>query len=201
MRAIDLKEMWSSGEMRAELEELENVISGDISPEAVIQSTIGYLTCLNRMDSFRGVEMLGHVVLKHVLQREESSGEHDGASKLPVIFTVYSIVQDLIFNDHGPNYSFVGEVLQSLPEYIVTEPDFSGSAIKEICSRYKHEDIAAIFLGYSLVINRAPRPLIPFPRNPVGFPAFVLFGLKCSFRGSSKLSVYLGEVDAAFGSA
>ena len=207
-----------------------------ISPEAVIQSTIGYLTCINRIDSFRGMELLGHVVLKHVLQREENSGEQDGASMLPFIFTAYSLVQDLIFHGYGPNYTFVAEVLQSITNCIITRQKARdrlsnsnslnnlisaggaphplpsppggardtrtkkslstqtprtvqtssgfhshGSEIEEICARYTHEDIAAIFLAYSFVVNRTLRPLVPFPRNSGGFPAFIFSEAKMLF--------------------
>jgi hypothetical protein len=181
MRAIDLDVMWSCGESRAELKKLKDVIANGISPEAVIQSTIGYLTCINRMDTPRGMELLGHVVLKHVLQKEENCGEQDGASRLPFIFTAYSLVQDLIFHGYGPNYTFVGEVFHSLPERIVTEPNFSGAAIENICGRYTCEDIAALFLAYSFVVNRTLRPLVPFPRNSSGFPAFIFSEAKMLF--------------------
>ncbi len=181
MSAIDLNEIWCRGEMSAEIEKLKSVITDGSNPQEVIQLMVGYLTCTNRKHSPCGLELLGHIVLKHVLQREESSGEHSGASKLPFIFTAYSIAQDLIFHGYGPNYSFVGKVLDALAKNIAANPDFPDLDIRNICARYTYEDIAAIFLGYSFVINRAPRPIVPFPAHSAGFPAFILFEMKMLF--------------------
>ncbi len=160
--------------MSAEIEKLKTVITDGSNPQEVIQLMMPYLTCTNRRHTPGRVELLGHVVLRHVLQREENSGEK-AASRLPFIFTAYAVVQDLIFHGYGPNYDFVGKVLGAVAKNININPDFPGLNIENICARYTYEDIAAIFLGYSFVFNRAPRPIVPFPARPAGFPAYILF--------------------------
>ncbi len=87
----------------------------------------------------------------------------------PFHFLSFAIVEDLKLHGQGASYTFVEKVLDELAEHKIIHPELHGLHIKDRCATM--QDMAALFLGYSLASRGALLPIVPFPARPAGFAA------------------------------
>jgi hypothetical protein len=175
MSAVNMQDILDFGE--AEIRKLKSMVMDaglQAKPKAAIEMLITHLKSADGVDVREGIKMLGKLMATNL--REGEFKEKGGPfTKLPLTFISYAVVEDLMFHGQGPNYSFVGKFLDDLADHELIKPDFLGYAthtgdlIRTRCARYTHEDIAAIFLGYSYAHKGNLHPLVPFSNKPVGF--------------------------------
>jgi hypothetical protein len=121
-------------------------------------------------DSINHIDMkiLGRLILMHTLA--EKGGSIIG---LPVSFLTYAFIEDAKIYGKSPHFSLVEKSLNELAEMKIINPSFRQIRIKERRTRYRNEDVAAFFLGYSIASHGALLPIVAFPYNPGGFVAFL----------------------------
>ncbi len=184
MSAVNLNDILGFGEI--DITALRSlIIEGGLKakPQAAIEMLIAYLKdAADRIGTPEGMKILGKLIITH-LRKGEFQEKGGPFTKLPFSFLGYAVVEDLMLHGHGPNYSFVGKFLDELVENEIIKPGFLGyipqtyEYLRTRCSRYTHEDMAAIFLGYSFA-RGSLLPIVPFPSRPVGFVSALISEVK-----------------------
>jgi hypothetical protein len=156
----------------AELKKLESLVADKrLKGRAAIEMLLTHLKDTSGIDISTGMKLLGKFLITRLRQGNVNA-------MLPFTFLSSAIVEDLKIHKEGPNYEFVEKFLDELVEKNVLHPDLWGLHIRARCERYSHEDLAAIFLGYSIASQGAFSPMIPFPSKPVGFVSALISEVK-----------------------
>ena len=96
--------------------------------------------------------------------------EKDGRiANYPFHFLSFAFLEDLKLHGQGASYSLVEKVLDELAEHEIINAEFHGCRIRDRCVTV--QDMAALFMGYSLASRGALLPIVPFPAHPAGFAA------------------------------
>ncbi len=185
MSAVNLNDILGFGE--TDITTLRSLIMVDqlkAKPQAAIEMLIAYLKdAAGRIGTREGVKILGKLIITH-LRKGEFQEKGGPFTKLPLSFLGYAVAEDLMLHGLGPNYSFVGKFLDELVKNEIIKPGFSDYTpqtyeyIRTRCTRYTREDMAAIFLGYSLASKGSLLPIVPFPARPVGFVSVLISEIK-----------------------
>jgi hypothetical protein len=149
------------------LREPVDLIDVRLKRQPTIEAMIIYFKTADSIDH-SDMKILGKLILMHIL--DEKGGSIIG---LPVSFLAYALIEDSKMCGNIPNFSLVEKSLNELAELKIMNPPFGQIRIRERRTRYRNEDIAAFFLGYSFASHGALLPLVSFPYNPVGFVAFL----------------------------
>lgn len=170
MSAVNLEDI-DNGEMR----KLKSLIIDkklQAKPQDAIKMVITYLKDSTDNNILTGMKALGKLIATH-LRRGEFIEKGGPFAKLPLTFLSYVVVEDLKLHGHGPCYSFVAKLLNELSKQEIINPDFFGSVdyqtIQTRTAKYSYQDMAAIFLGYSLANEGNLLPIVRFPASPDGF--------------------------------
>ena len=118
----------------------------------------------------QGVKSIGKLILSSL--RLGRFNTKDGpCSDLPCSFLIYVIVEDLKLHGQGPCYTLVEKFTDEVIHEGIVHPACHASTIQSMHEKYIHEDMAAIFLGYSFLNEGDPRSIVSFPSNKTGFVA------------------------------
>jgi hypothetical protein len=117
-----------------------------------------------------GIKSVGRVILSN-LRLNRFNAKNVSHANLPSVFLIYVVVEDLKLHGQGPCYTLVDKFAQELGHQEIIPQKNQVSAIPSLMDKFIHEDMAAIFLGYSLLQTGTLRPLIPFPSHKTGFVA------------------------------
>jgi hypothetical protein len=179
MMDVDFDKISGSSHAALELKHFKSLISnGELrtNPQAAIEAMMNDLKKPLRIDS---VKLLGYFILSYLRDGEFNEHKKGGLLKHPFNFISFAIVEDLKLHGQGPGYSLVEKFLDELVQEEIIDSRFHGLHVRNRCTTYSSfEDIAAMFLGFSLACNGAFRPMVPFPRKPEGFISRMIFELK-----------------------
>lgn len=89
--------------------------------------------------------------------------------KLPDYFLSVAIIKDLNLQRQAVSNSFVDRVFSELKEQEIVHSGFQRVSIEE--SGLTEQDMAELFLGFSLAAKGAMIPIVPFPAYPAGYAA------------------------------
>ncbi len=95
----------------------------------------------------------------------------ESVATLPWTFLTYVVTADLELHGYGPCYSFVERFIDELSREKIINNNSQRSDIPRHVAEYIHEDMASIFLGYSLLSGGTLTCLVPFPAGKTGFTA------------------------------
>jgi hypothetical protein len=136
--------------------------------EARPQEAIAMLLAEN--NTLSGKKAVGKLILSNLrLGRFNKKG--GPFSKLPETFLLYGAAQDLQLRGLGPRYSLIERFIDCLAHQ---GTGVSGDRCLDVRGRlanYIHEDMAAVFLGYTLLnfSHEMSGPIVPFPSHKTGF--------------------------------
>jgi hypothetical protein len=116
------------------------------------------------------IKAVGRVILSN-LRLNQFNAKSVSYASFPSIFLIYVVVEDLKLHGQGPCYTLVDKFAQELGHQEIIPGKNQVSAIPSLMDKFIHEDMAAIFLGYSLLQTGTLRPLILFPSHKTGFVA------------------------------
>ncbi len=151
----------------AELRELASLIDGRLKPQPTIEAMIIYFKTVGSIDH-SGMKILGRSILMHALDEKGGS-----IIELPLSFLTYALIEDSKMYGKSPHFLLIEEVLNEIAELKIINWSFGKIRIKDRRTRYRNEDMAAIYLGYSFAHHGALLPIVSFPSRPGGFVAFL----------------------------
>jgi hypothetical protein len=160
-----------------EIEELEDIIR-EQSLERSPNETIGVLVTTH--SAKLGIKTIGKLILSSLRLGRFHNGS-ETVSHLPFAFLTYVVVEDLKLHGQGPCYTLVEKFTGEITQQEATCSERPGSNVQAITAPYTHEDMAAIFLGYSFLSRGAQLPLVPFPSNKTGFVARLYYDVNKLF--------------------
>ena len=150
-----------------ETEDVAGLMEGRLKPQPTIEAMITSFKTSGGLDQ-RGMKILGKLILLHALDEKGGS-----IIELPMSFLTYSFIEDSKIYGNNPHFSLVEKSLNELAELKIITPFFGQIRLNERRTRYRNEDIAAFFLGYSFASHGALLPIVSFPYPPGGFVAFL----------------------------
>jgi hypothetical protein len=117
-----------------------------------------------------GIKSIGRMILSN-LRLNRFHAQSVSYASFPSVFLIYVVVEDLKLHGQGPCYTLVDKFAKELGHQEIIPQKNQVSAIPSLLDQFIHEDMAAIFLGYSLLHAGTLHPLVPFPSNKTGFVA------------------------------
>jgi hypothetical protein len=136
--------------------------------EAKPQEAIAMLLAEN--NTLSGRKAVGKLILSN-LRHGKFNKKGGPFLKLPETFLMYGLVQDLHHRGLGPRYTLVERFIDGIAQQ---GAGLSGDRYLDVRGRlanYIHEDMAAIYLGYTLLnfSRETFGPIVPFPSHKTGF--------------------------------
>lgn len=175
MSVTNLRERLSK-EAERELKEIKKLASRDelrTRPQTAFKEVMNYLKEKSPVDPATGMKLLGKLIILYLRKGKFNKGASHFSTH-PFNFLSYSIVEDLKLLGHGPCYSLVENFLDELVLREIIDQNFYSLHVRTRSMKYAYEDIAALFLGYSLISKGALLPLVPFFDNTAGFVSHLI---------------------------
>jgi hypothetical protein len=179
MSMIDVQERLS-GEAARELKKIKNLALTEelrTRPQTAFNEVMNYFKGKSPVDASTGMKLLGRLMVLYLRKGEFNKGTSHFSTH-PFNFLSYSVVEDLKLLGHGPCYSLVENFLDELVLDEVIDQKFYSLQVRTRSLAYGYGDMAAIFLGYSLISKGALLPLVPFSGNTAGFVSHLVKELK-----------------------
>lgn len=179
MSGVNLQKITGSDETESALRRLKIMISEELKldPRTAIEIMINKVKDESIIEPRIGMKIIGKLIILYLRRGEFNEGTGH-LSTIPFNFLSYSVVQDLRLHGEGPNLSFVEKCLDELAEHQIIDTGFHTLHVKSRSVKYTDQDMAAIFLGYSLASRAALLPIVPFPARPVSFVTVLIAELK-----------------------
>ncbi len=125
---------------------------------------------LKRRNTSCEIKAIGKLLLSELRLRKFTE-RRESPVFLPWTFLTYVVTADLEFHGHGPCFSFVERFIDELSQARIINHNHLSGDIPHHIAEYIHEDMASIFLGYSLLSEGTLTYLVPFPAGKTGFTA------------------------------